>query len=331
MTDPFLATAGDSLGAAWIDHLGGKKLYFAKYDLTGGAPGLTCATWPGSGTPDCAAYPGTFPENPATPVVAARPSAPQYAVAFVGGATGAQDVYLTRFNTTNGALASSDGGDFIALGATAGAVVTDRPALADAYSGYVVGWVEDNSTIQLVYWNKTSSYDNTKIVSYAPAGLSDFRDPVLVASHAHPDISLVYLVFAAKPAGDDQPEVYAVSIQVDHLDPATPAADVFGPVLQVSVSANRLSADVSATWWDKAIGIAWSDRRTDRRIWFRRIADLENGSGTLASQEIDVSGEGTEPNEFDGQNPSIVALGNDYDFGIIWSNGTDMFVRKVED
>ncbi len=331
MSDPFLATRGTNLAAAWIDHLGGKKLQFALYEMNPGAPALGCATWPGTQTVGpplvCSAYPITWPANPATPYVAARPSAAEYAVAFVGETASVEDVFLARFSASTGNLTSSDGGDFIALGATSGASITDRPTVADAFGGYVVGWVENGSAIKLVYWNKSSAYDSTKVVTYQPAEFADFRDPVLVASQSDPGQDLAYLVFAARQGTDSQPEVYAVSIRLSTLLPESDPGTVFGPVLRISESRDRLSADVSAVWYDNAIGIAWSDRRSGRRIYFRRIADLEDGSGMLASDEIDLSESDT---EFQGQNPSVVALASDTHYAIIWSDGTDMFIRQVE-
>jgi len=64
----------------------------------------------------------------------------------------------------------------------------------------------------------------------------------------------------------------------------------------------------SAVWRDKTIGVAWTDQRNGKKeIFFKRLSkDLK-----IASDEINLG---------EGQDPSIVSLGSDDKFAVVWWN-----------
>ncbi len=320
MTDPYIALSGDTNAVGWIDHLGGGSLDLNVFTIAGIGSGFaTGPTWESD---------ASFPDNPGEPVVATRSGSSFFGMAWIGEDTsGTVDVYFSLFNSSGDLQESYGTGGLINVSNTAPIGETGRPGLIDAYTGYAIAWVEPPSAVRIWYGMRTDSFASAASCTVPTTGMTGHRDPVLVRSDSTPANPKAYLVFAAVPSGQTATEVFAMSVDLEEID-STCSAAIFGPPLQVSNSTNKLSADVTAAWTGNAIGIAWSDRETGSRIYFRRIADLSVGSGTFASDRLDLSenGSGTAA---EGQNPTIVAIEDDH-FAVVWSGGGNLYIRQVK-
>lgn len=328
LTNPSITHTGEPesapLGAAWIDHLGGEHVSFLAIDAS-----------TASAEPRWTTETDVEGDDPLVPVVASRLDRHALVVAWIGIAPGETqaDLFLVRFEYAAGwtpdVSVTADG--LINVSGTPGEHEAGAPALVVADEGAVLAWVApDTGDIKVASWDRMG--EEVDVLPVPGTGLSGgFRDPVLVRSDAEPGLSLVYLLFCARPEGGTGTEVYAVSVDLEAFGGGVPE-DVFGAPLRLSQSPNDPSMEVAGYWTGDesgAIGVVWNDRRGSRRhIYFRRIADLEvsmETSGVLASDELNLSvddGDPEGPGVY-GQGPTIVSMGENYMFGVVWWQNRD--------
>jgi len=344
-----------SLAAVWIDLLGGRLLGVHGFDMCTDTGDSECIlrplpTWP---TTAEEAIVRAVVSDPAEPVIASRSDAAQMAIAWTGVPSGstAGDVFFARFEHSGSWIHDTSIGTsgIVDVSQSPADDETGRPALAMAGAGLVVAWVSPGQDeIRLVYLAGSGLEPAPSgIVSLSPPGIAGgMRDPVLVASDARPDTALVYLLYCANPAGQSTAEVWAMSVDLDILDTvASDYSDAFGAPLQVSESPGAISIDVAASWTSEssldAIGVAWNDRRGGlNHVYFRRIAALESSpetSGVLASDEMDLSDDGTAPGVY-GQGPTVAGWGSVHEYAVVWwqrrnevdAETGDLYMRLVE-
>lgn len=314
---PALALTGDSttpLAAVWMDQLGGARLSYLEFDV---------------GIDPIATGPGWL-MDPAGPVAqAATPSiAPgdgEVYSAFVAEASGASstDVFVARF--VGGTLDATFGTDgFVQLSETELEDEEGRPALDVVSSVVIAAWATPGRGLRAA--TTTGSETRRRDVPL-PGIFGSVSDIVIVHSPVDETSPRAFILFSAIPEDVIETEIYAVSVNVSYFNNGTfPDGNVFGDPVRISDSPDHSSRGVAACWHGGAtgvLGLAWNDRRTGRRIWFRLLGGLDS-TPYPASEEIDMSG----APDFDGSDPSAVCITSQM-FGVTWSSGTDLFYRRV--
>lgn len=325
--------------AVWIDLLGGRTFDLMGFHFTTGGDtgiGREVQEWP-----DDQNVLRETHRDAAHPVIIAHQTQDEYYVAWSGRdvAGTLSDVFLARFTTST----SGDGLDIdttrgtdglMSLSQTPGEDETTRPGLVQAGSGLVAAWItETRDAIRIAYMTDfgASPLDPGDIRDVPLPGILGgvshaLRDLVLVRSEESVSTELAYLVFCGVPSGQSAHEVWAVSVDLNDFA-AGPDAEVFGAPLRVSNSPGAPSIEAAAAWYDRAIGIAWSERRDGHNhVYFRRIAALGTSretSGILASDEINLSVDAAGTVNVYGQGPAITAIDSpvpdrDYVFAVMW-------------
>ncbi|MBW2262067.1 MAG: putative metal-binding motif-containing protein [Deltaproteobacteria bacterium] len=359
MTEAGIAKSRESsstrtYGAVWIDLLGGRTIDLMRFQFsTDAALGIerTAQEWP-----DDQNVLRETHRDAAHPVIIAREGHDEYLVAWSGRdvAETGSDIFLAKFTAPEPdgmVIDTSRGADgFVNLSQTTGESEEGRPGLAQAGSGLVAAWInEAEDAIRIVYM---TDYGATApalgdIRTVPLPGIQDgsghaLRDLVIVRNEVSASTELAYLIFCGVPDGQSANEVWAVSVDLNSFASGLDA-DVFGTPLRISDSPAAPSIEAAAAWYDRAIGIAWSERRDGHNhVYFRRIADLETSretSGVLASDEINLSADELDDTvNVYGQGPAIVATDSDQDFAVMWwqrqpaGGGTDtgdLYLRLV--
>jgi hypothetical protein len=323
-----------SHGAVWIDLLGGRTIDLMGFQFTtDGTLGIerTEQEWP-----DDQNVLRETHRDAAHPVIIARESVNEYFVVWSGrdAAETMSDIFLASFTPdadlgmTIDTSMGTDG--FVNLSQTTGESEEGRPGLVQAGSGLVVAWIDEaEDAIRIVYMTDhgATAPDPGDIRTVPLPGIQGgsslpLRDLVLVRSDQSVSTELAYLIFCGVPEGQTVSEVWAVSVGLNDFDSGSDA-EVFGAPLRISESPAASSIEVAATWYDQAIGIAWSERRDGHNhIYFRRVARLETSSetsGVLASEEINLSTDMQDDTvNVYGQGPAIVAQDSDSLFAVMW-------------